>query len=75
MTTDQVPLKSDKIEASFVVDLKRKPMQELRRFMAGPWTASILSSEEIEEIYQRLQQKEVTSLDETEENFVEMGQD
>jgi hypothetical protein len=75
MTTDQVPLKSDKIEASFVVDLKRKPMQELRRFMAGPWTASILSSEEIEEIYQRLQQKEVTSLDETEDNFVEMGQD
>jgi hypothetical protein len=75
MTTDQVPLKSDKIEASFVVDLKRKPMQELRRFMAGPWTASILSSEEIEEIYQRLQQKEVTSSDETEDNFVEMGQD
>jgi hypothetical protein len=75
MTTDQVPLKSDKIEASFVVDLKRKPMQELRRFMAGPWTASILSSEEIEEIYQRLQQKEVTSLDGTEDNFVEMGQD
>jgi DNA helicase IV len=75
MTTDQVPLKSDKIEASFVVDLKRKPMQELRRFMAGPWTASILSSEEIEEIYQRLKQKEVTSSDETEDNFVAMGKD
>jgi hypothetical protein len=75
MITDQLPLKSDKTEASFVVDLKRKPAQELRRFMAGPWTASILSSEEIEDIYQRLQQKEVASLDETEENFVEIGLD
>ena len=75
MTTNQVSLNSEKTEASFVVDLKRKPMQELRRFMAGPWTASILSTEEIEEIYQSLEQKEVASLDETEENFVEVGRD
>ena len=75
MTTNQVLLNSDKTEASFVADLKRKPAQELRRFMSGPWTASILSPEEIEEIYQRLQQKDVASLDETEENFVEIGQD
>ncbi len=75
MSTIQIPLKSDKTEASFVVDLKTKPIQELRRFMAGPWTASILSSQTIEEIYQWLQQKEATSLDETAENFVEMGQD
>ena len=75
MTTNQVSLNSEKTEASFVVDLKRKPMQELRRFMAGPWTASILSTEEIEEIYQSLQQKEITFLDETEEDFVEMGKD
>ena len=75
MTTDQVSLNSDKTEASFVVDLKRKPMQELRRFMAGSWTASILSPEEIEEIYQRLRQKEVASLGEKDENFVEIGLD
>jgi hypothetical protein len=75
MITDQVPLNGDKMEASFVVDLKRKPIQELRRFMAGPWTASILSPEEIEDIYQRFQQKEVASQDETEENFVEIGRD
>lgn len=75
MITDQVSLNNEKTEASFVEDLKRKPVQELRRFMAGPWTASILSPEEIEEIYQILQQKEVASLDETEENLVEIGQD
>ncbi len=75
MTTNQIPLNSDKIETSFVKDLKRKPVQELRRFMTGPWTSSILSPEEIEEIYQILQQKEGASLDETEENFVEIGQD
>ena len=75
MSTIQIPLKSDKTEASFVVDLKTKPIQELRRFMAGPWTASILSPQEIEEIFQWLQQKEATSLDETAETFVVMGQD
>ena len=75
MITDQAPLKSEKTEEEFVEDLKRKPAQELRRFMAGPWTASILSPEEIEEIYQSLEQKEAASLDETEENFVEVGQD
>lgn len=73
MTTIQIPLKSDKTEASFVEDLKTKPIQELRRFMAGPWTASILSSQEIEEIYQWLQQKEATSPDEIVETFVEIG--
>jgi hypothetical protein len=75
MTTNQEPLKGDKTEVSFVRDLKREPMQELRRFMSGPWTASILSPEEIEDIYQRLQQEEGASQDETEENFVEIGQD
>jgi hypothetical protein len=75
MITDQLSQNSDKIEASFVEDLKRKPVQELRRFMAGPWTAAILSPEEIEEIYQRLQQKEAASPDEKEENLVEMGLD
>jgi hypothetical protein len=75
MTTIQIPLKSDKTEASFVEDLKTKPIQELLRFMAGPWTASILSSQEIEEIYQWLQQKEATSPDEITETFVEIGQD
>ena len=75
MTTKQVPLNSDKTESAFVADLKRKPVQELRRFMSGPWTASILSPEEIEEIYQRLRQKEVASLGEKDENFVEIGLD
>ena len=75
MTTNQVLLNSDKTEESFVEDLKSKPVQELRRFMAGPWTASILSPEEIEEIYQSLEQKEAASLDETEKNFVEVGLD
>ncbi len=75
MNTSQIPMQSDKTETSFVVGLKAKPVQEVRRFMAGPWTSSILSPEEIEEMYQWLQQKEETSLDETEEHFVEIGLD
>jgi len=75
MTTNQVPLNGDKKEASFVVELKTKPIEELRRFMSGPWTASILSPEEIEDIYQSLRQKEVASKEETEENFIEIGMD
>jgi hypothetical protein len=75
MITRNISLKSDKAEASFVEDLKAKPIQELRRFMSGPWTSSILSPEEIEEIYQWLEQKEVTPLDETADHFVEIGMD
>jgi hypothetical protein len=73
MATDRV--KSGKTEAPFVVDLKKKPMQELLSFIANPWTASILTPKEIEEIHQSLKQEEVTSPDETEVNFVEMGLD
>jgi hypothetical protein len=75
MITEQIPLKGDKKDSSFVVDLKTKPIQELRRFMSGPWTASILSPEDIEDIYQKLRQKENASLDEMEENFSEIGRD
>jgi len=75
MTTNQVSLNGDKKEASFVAELKTKPIEELRRFMSSPWASSILSPEEIEDIYQSLRQKEVASQDETEENFVEIGRD
>ena len=75
MTTNQVSLNGDKKEASFVAELKTKPIEELRRFMSGPWTASILSPEEIEDIYQSLRQKEFASQDETEEDLVEIGRD
>ncbi len=75
MTTNQVPPNGSKTEPSFVVELKRKPIPELLSFISCPWTASILSPEEIEEIYQSLQQNGVTWLDVTEESFIEMGQD
>jgi hypothetical protein len=75
MTIVQEILHRDKTEASFVAELKTKSTQELRRFMAGPWTASILSPEEIEELYQTLQHTEGSSLDWTTEGFVEMAQD
>ncbi len=75
MTTNQVPLNGNKTEASFVVELKRKPMLELLNFISCPWTASILSPEEIEEIYHSLQQNGFTWLDETEESFFEIGLD
>ena len=75
MTNVQPMLQHDRAEASFVAELKAKSTPELRRFMPGPWTASILSPEEIEELYQRLQQKEVSSLAETAEDFVERAQD
>jgi len=43
--------------------------------MMGSWTASILSSKEIEELYHELQQREASPRDGTEEDFVEMSQD
>ncbi len=75
MATNQVPLNGNKTEASFVVELKRKPIPELLSFISYPWTASILAPEEVEEIYQSLQQNGVTWLDETEQSFIEMGLD
>jgi hypothetical protein len=56
MTNFQTIAQRDKSEEYFVVELKKKPTQELRRFMMGSWTASILSPEEIEELY-RYQEK------------------
>ena len=55
--------------------LTTKPTQELRRFMAGPWTASLLLPEEIEELYQELQSKEASPRYATEEDLGMMGQD
>ena len=75
MTTNQVPLNGDKTEASFVAELKRKPKPELLNFISCPWTASILAPEAIKEIYQSLQQKDMTSQHGTEESFIEMGLD
>lgn len=75
MNTNHIPPNGNKTEASFVVELKRKSTPELLSFISYPWTASILSPEEIAEIYQSIQQKGITSLDETEENIIEMGLD
>ena len=75
MTTDQAILQHDKTELSFVAELKAKSAPELRSFMFGPWTASILSSEAIEELYLILQLKEASSLDGTADDFVEMARD
>lgn len=62
MTNSQASVQIDKSEEYFVAELKTKPAQELRHFLAGPWTSSILSTEAIEELYQyqKLQQKEET---------------
>jgi hypothetical protein len=75
MTTNQAILQRERTEAPFVAELKAKSAPELRCFMSGPWTASILSPEAIEELYQILQQEEESSLDGTAEDFVEMARD
>jgi hypothetical protein len=41
----------ERTEEEFVVELEHKSPLELRNFMMGPWTASILSPEAIEELY------------------------
>ena len=52
MTNSQASMQLDRTEENFVAELKAKPAEELRRFLAGPWTASILSPQAIEELYQ-----------------------
>jgi hypothetical protein len=67
MTNSQASVQIDKTEEYFVAELKAKPAQELRHFLEGPWTASILSTEAIEQLYQyqKPQQKEETPQQQT----------
>jgi len=75
MTYVQAMLQRDRPEEPFVAELKTTSTQELSRFMAGPWTASILSPEEIEELLEELDQRATSLLDRTEEGVGEIGQD
>ena len=61
MTISQASVQLDETEEDFIAELKTKPAPELHNFLAGPWTAAILSPEAIEELYQyqKLQQQEV----------------
>ncbi len=67
MKNSQTSVQLDKTEENFIAELKAKSPQELHNFLAGPWTASILSPEAIEELYQyeKLQQKEETTQPQT----------
>ena len=51
MRTTQTTTKRHKIEEELVAWIEAKPTQELSQFLAGSWTASILSPEAIEELY------------------------
>ena len=75
MTNAQVIAQREMTEVDVIAWLKAKSTEELHRFMTGPWTASILSSEEIEELYQELHEREASPLDVTAEDFVGVGRD
>jgi hypothetical protein len=75
MTNSQAMAQLDRTAEDFVVELKAKPTQELSCFLAGSWTASLLSVEEVEELYQELHEREDSSIGGTAEDFVEMGLD
>ena len=75
MTYIQTNAQREKAEENIRAWLTAKPAQELRRFMASPWTASLLSPEVTEELYQVLQWKEASQRYETGEDLVEVGQD
>jgi hypothetical protein len=75
MTHVQTIAPRERTEEDVIAWLTAKPTQELRRFMATAWVASLLSPEAIEELYQELPRKEASARDGTEEDFVEIGQD
>ena len=75
MTNFQAIAQQKRVEEYFVAELETKSTEELRRFLASPWVASIFSPEAIEELYQELQQREASPLEGTEESFIVMGQD
>ena len=52
MKNGQTTAKRHKIEEELIAWIEAKPTEELNQFLAGSWTASILSPEAIEELYQ-----------------------
>jgi hypothetical protein len=75
MTYVQTNAQCERAEENFRAWLTAKPAQELRRMMASPWIASLLSLEEIEVLYQVLQWKEASPRYEFGGYSVEVGQD
>jgi hypothetical protein len=75
MITAQTMLQRDRTEEEFVAELETESTQELGQFLAGAWTASLLSPEAVEELYQALQRKAASARERTEEDVVEMSQD
>ncbi|HZU00417.1 MAG TPA: hypothetical protein VFA10_12175 [Ktedonobacteraceae bacterium] len=51
MRNAQASAKRHKIEEELIAWIEAKPTRELCQFLAGPWTASILSPEAIEQLY------------------------
>jgi hypothetical protein len=73
MTYVQTIAQRETTEEDVIAWLTAKPTQELRRFMATAWVASLLSPEAIEQFYQELSRRQAQ--DGTAEDFVEIGQD
>jgi hypothetical protein len=51
MRNAQATAKRHKIEEELIAWIEAKPTRELCQFLAGPWTAAILSPEAIEKLY------------------------
>lgn len=47
----------DRTEEDFLVELKSKTTLELCQFISGPWTASILSPNALDELYRYLKMR------------------
>ena len=75
MTIAQTMLQPDRTEKAFVAELETESTQELAQFLAGSWTASLLSPQAIEELYQVLQGKAASARERAQQDAVAMGQD
>ncbi len=51
MRNAQASAKRHKIEEELIAWIEAKPTRELNQFLAGSWTASLLSPEAIEKLY------------------------
>jgi hypothetical protein len=52
MMTAEEMAQRDKTEEDLIAWLEAKSTQEFRQFLAGSWTASLLSPEDLEELYE-----------------------
>jgi hypothetical protein len=75
MTNTQITSDTNRAGSSLLIRLKLSTPQDLRRFLEYPWSASLLTPAQREELFAELLPMDEALQDRTEAEFIEVGRD